>query len=365
MKKIMFESAMPQVDDKKNNKRNLILLIVSACLLLVAIIAAVYVLFLRDTSNAKTISQNATATNTPETFIYFSKLTGLGVREEGEVNPRTTAVMIDNNPDAYPLYGLNDAAVVYEAPVEGGITRFMAIYSASSTAEQVGPVRSARPYYLDWASEYGDALYMHCGGSSDGLKEIKKMNIFDANEFFRGPYFWRDRIRIAPYNLYTSSERWQKYFIDYGGARAVKDWVGWKFGDVATGTESVAKFSLEYIKRFTVGWQFSVSSTKYERLLNDELFLDDKNQPVTADNVIVQFASVSVLDEVGRRKIVTVGSGEARVFRGGRMIRATWKKESEDSRTIFLDEAGNEITLTAGRTWVMVAPLGAELTISN
>lgn len=365
MKKIMFESAMPQVDDKKNNKRNLILLIVSACLLFAVVIVAVYVLFLRDTSSAKTISQNSTTTNTPETFIYFSKLTGSGVREEYEVSPRTIAVMIDNNPDAYPLYGLNDAAVVYEAPVEGGITRFMAIYSASSTVEQVGPVRSARPYYLDWASEYGDALYMHCGGSSDGLKEIKTMNIFDANEFFRGPYFWRDKARVAPYNLFTSSEDWQKYLVDYGSNRAAKDWTGWKFGDMATNTENVAKFSLEYIKRFTVGWQFSVSSTKYERLLNDELFLDNKNQPITADNIIVQFASVSVLDEVGRRKIVTVGSGEARVFRGGQMIRATWKKESKDLRTIFLDETGNEISLVAGRTWVMVAPLGTMLTISN
>ncbi|MFA5127400.1 MAG: DUF3048 domain-containing protein [Patescibacteria group bacterium] len=365
MIKRFFESALPLSDNRKDNRRNLALLIVSACLLVVAIFAVVYIIFLRNRSTAEITGVKPNSVNIIEECKNFSKLTGLCVANAELVSPPIIAVMIENIPDAYPLHGLNDASIVYEAPVEGGITRFMAIYSASSTVVKAGPVRSARPYYLDWASEYGDALYMHCGGSPDGLDEIADRNIFDANEFYRGSYFWRDSARIAPHNLFTSSENWQRYLSVYGGKRTARDWTGFKFGDIATNTESVAKFNLEYIKRFVIGWQYSSPSTTYERLLNDELFLDDKNQPITADNIIVQFASVSVLDEVGRRKIVTVGSGDARVFRNGQMIRATWKKESENSRTRYFDMNGAEIAFTPGRTWIMVAPLNTPLTIGN
>lgn len=365
MKRIIFESALPSADNREINRRNLVLLIVSACLLVAAIFVVVYVIFIRNRNTTEIINKNSDGTSVVEECVNFSKLTGLCVASADLVSPPIVAVMIENIPDAFPLYGLSGASIVYEAPVEGGLTRFMAIYSASSTVEKAGPVRSARPYYLDWAAEYGDALYMHCGGSPDGLDDIADRNIFDANEFYRGSYFWRDSARIAPHNLFTSSENWQKYLSVYGGKRTAGDWVGFKFGPIATNTESVAKFNLEYIKRFVVGWQYNVSSSTYERLLNDELFLDDKNQPITADNIVVQFASVSVLDEVGRRKIVTVGSGDARVFRNGQMIRATWKKENEDARTKFFDASDHEISFAPGRTWIMAAPLNTPLTIGN
>jgi hypothetical protein len=365
MKKIVFESALPAGDNGKINRRNLILLIISVCLMVAAIFTVIYVIFERNKNTVKIVAENSVGISALEKCENFSKLTGLCVAEAGLVSPPVVAVMVENIPDAYPLYGLNDASIVYEAPVEGGITRFMAIYSVSSTVEKAGPVRSARPYYLDWASEYGDALYMHCGGSPDGLDDIADRNIFDANEFYRGSYFWRDSARVAPHNLFTSSENWQKYLSVYGGKRTTRDWVGFKFGVMATNTESVVKLDLAYLKRFVVGWQYSAPSTTYERLLNDELFLDDKNQPITVDNIVVQFASVSVLDEVGRRKIVTIGSGDARVFRNGQMIRATWKKENESSRTKFIDANGNEIAFTPGRTWIMVAPLNTPLTIGN
>lgn len=323
----------------------------------------IYVLFIRQNGSP---NQSDTVTSTTETNRFISKLTGLPVKEESEISPRIAAIMVDNNPDSYPIAGINEASVVYEAPVEGGITRFLAFFPEKSAVEKVGPVRSARPYYLDWASEYGDSLYMHCGGSAEGLNEIDERDIFDANEFTKTPYFWRDKNRSAPYNLYTSSERWQKYFIDYSSDRPAKDWSGWSFGNLqSTTTEAAREFSVEYLKKFVVGWRYNTSTDNYTRLLNGEEFLDDKNNQIIADNIIVQFASVSVIDEVGRRKIVTIGEGDARVMREGYLIRGTWKKEKSDSRTRFYDQDNQEIILTPGRTWVMVVSKNTALTIAN
>lgn len=366
------EKITPKQKEKIETKKNFLFfgqwekILLAVCLGLFFVSSALFFRFFVYPSNSTIIlrPENSFKTTAPA-FVFFSKLTGLGVNDESAVAPRLAAVMIDNNPDAYPLFGLNDSGVVYEAPVEGGITRFMAIYTADSMAEKVGPVRSARPYFLDWALEYGDILYMHCGGSQDGLSAVKETRIFDANEFYRAPYFWRTIDRLAPHNLFTSAELWQKYFIDYGSQRTKEEWQGWIFGENTSPSEKVGSFELEYAKSFDIGWRYNAESGKYERLLNGELFLDNQDNAITADNVIVQFASVKILDAVGRRAIGTVGTGEARVFHNGEMIRAEWKKAGEKERTRFFDENNNEILLTPGRTWVMVAPLNAVLTVGN
>lgn len=299
-------------------------------------------------------------------FIYFSRLTGVGVINKEEETPRITAVMINNNPEGYPIIGINEASVVYEVPVEGNITRFMAIFSENSLAEKVGPVRSARSYYLDWLQEYGDAMYMHCGGSQESLTLIKKRKIFDADEFSRTKYFWRDKTRLAPHNLYTSAENWKNYFEDYGGNREFKDWTGWKFGDLsATNTENIDFVSVGYGKYFNIGWRFDEDKDNYVRQINEEIFLDQNNQTVTTTNLIIQFASIRIVDELGRREIETIGQGEARVFRNGMMVRGKWKKETLDSRTLFFDEEDNEIKLAPGKIWLMIVPLKTNITVSN
>src|SRR5690606_23920743 len=130
-------------------------------------------------------------------------------------SPRTVGIMIENHYDARPLSGLADASVVYEAPVEGNYTRFLAVFPEDAEVQKIGPVRSARTYYLDWVSEYPDMLYMHVGGSPDALEKIKTHGIFDFNEFYRGWYYWRDSGRYAPHNVYTSSALFQKAMDEY------------------------------------------------------------------------------------------------------------------------------------------------------
>ena len=142
------------------------------------------------------------------------------------------AATIDNITVARPQSGISKASLVYEAPVEAGITRFLAIYPEGEDVERIGPVRSARPYFLDWAAEF-DALFVHVGGSPEALEKLRAYDMRDLNEFFNGAYFWRDRSRSAPHNTYTSTEKLiaadRKRFAD----RKPPEVAGWRFKDDA------------------------------------------------------------------------------------------------------------------------------------
>lgn len=352
------------------SRRDAILLLSALIFFLASAIVAAMILLVRHNREQilETLSGKQTISETPTEikYVYFSRLTGQGVLTEAEVKSRVIAVMVNNNPEGYPTAGLNEAAVVYEAPVEGSVTRFLAIYPETANPERVGPVRSARPYYLDWLEEYGTALYMHCGGSQEGLAEIKERNIFDADEFFRTPYFWRDHSLVAPHNLFTSGDKWRQYLDDYSKRHEFSDWQGWNFGDLnATGTKNNLAVAYAYGKKFIIGWRYDNEKKIYLRTLNGEDFLDNKNQPITSDNIVFQFATVKILDEIGRRNIGTTGEGEARLLRDGLTVRGTWKKEKTADRTRFYDMAGREINLKPGRTWIMIVPKTATLNITN
>jgi hypothetical protein len=206
---------------------------------------------------------------------------------------------------------------------------------------------------------------MHSGGSPEALRILKQTNdydIFDADEFRFGSYYWRASVRAAPHNLYTSSTNWQKLAADTKD----RDWRGWQFDkDVsATGT-AVGKISFRYSPYYEVGWEYDKESGLYKRLANDSPFVDEDGEQTTATNVVIQYVSATVLDEEGRREMTTYGTGEARVLTGGNMTRGEWKKDKTTSRTIFYDDNNKEIIFKPGKIWVQVVPPGTALEIAN
>ncbi|HLD34640.1 MAG TPA: DUF3048 domain-containing protein [Patescibacteria group bacterium] len=305
-------------------------------------------------------------------YKYFSQLDGSPVINESDQAPAVLGVMIDNLSDARPQYGLTEAMIVYEALAEGGITRFLAIFSEKQTVEMVGPVRSARPYYLDWLAEYGDALYLHCGGSPAALKLIKERNIFDANEFYWGSYYWRSGYQSAPHNIFTNSAKWQAIYSDYGEIHRVS-WVGWGFRESPSADgEPIRAVSIKYGPGYQVDWEYVKTEDQggyYRRFINQEVHRGFRGAegpfPIEAQNVLLQYTETKVLDDVGRKEITAIGRGEARIFRDGLMWRGLWKKENLSSRTIFYNEQGEEIKLAPGKTWVQVAPKGTAVEITN
>ena len=126
--------------------------------------------------------------------------------EEEEVIDGVYAVVVENSTDARPQSGIEEALIVFEAPVEGNITRWMALYGTDQEVDEIGPVRSARPYFVNWALGW-DALFAHVGGSPEALEMIDRFSVSDLNEFFWSRSFWRSANRYAPHNTYTETDR--------------------------------------------------------------------------------------------------------------------------------------------------------------
>ena len=297
-------------------------------------------------------------------------LDGVCVADAQEQNPQLIAVMIENHTEARPQSGLVDASVVYEAPVEANYSRFLAIYPVDTEVEKAGPVRSARPYYLDWVSEYGDPMYMHVGGSPEALRLIKQYDFFDINEMTKGWYFWRSTDRYAPHNTFTSSklwgDAWDKLGSDDKNKKTESEIAWWNFltsaeyldmqnlGETASST-FVDEIKVSFLSPvYEAIWQFNTSTGKYDRFQMEGAHRDLDGRKIKADTVVVQHVRSKVLDSIGRIAIDTIGEGEVEVYYDGMVFTGTWKKPDRTTRTRFFDESGKEIKLKPGKIWIEV-----------
>lgn len=343
---------------KKENKK--FFLIFPALLALV--IAGI--LIFRTPSDTSERPWKFTEEKTPEPekpCQFVSHLNGECLATSDEA--RVIAVMIENHSEARPQAGLSQAKVVYEAPVEGSITRFLALYTSDQEIAKVGPVRSARPYFLDWTSEYGNAMYMHVGGSPEALEKIKQYKMFDLNEFYFGKHYWRSANRSAPHNTYSSSERWNAALAENGSDFATTTYLGLVFDEKQTNcTENcVQKITVNYAPPvYQAVWKYSSSTQQYERFQMNKPHVDEDGKHIFADSVVVVYMNTRVLDDVGRLSVATVGEGKAVVFSAGGKIEGKWKKENRTARMRFVDSLGSEIALKAGKLWIQVVPTGEE-----
>lgn len=287
---------------------------------------------------------------------HMRLLDGVCVQSEQATKGRYIAIMVENHFEANPLSGIADASVVYEAPVEGHIPRLLAIYPIDTDVPQVGPVRSARPYYLDWVSEYGDALYMHVGGSPEALEKIWAFGLFDMNEFSRGWYYWRATDRYAPHNAYTSSKLWRDANERYGKefSNGASAWWSFRLMDPCQ-EDCVSRIDIEQsVGGYDVAWLYTSSTRQYMRTQFGRSHADTDGTRYIADTILLQRVHAEVVDEVGRLHIDTIGEGDGYVFRDGYAIQATWKKEGRSDKTRWFDMDGKEIALKPGKIWVQV-----------
>lgn len=282
--------------------------------------------------------------------------------------PLVYSVMIENHSASRPVSGIGQASLVYEVVVEEPITRFLAIFYADETfdatqvdkqdnkKEKIGPVRSARPFFVDWAKEF-NGPYSHVGGSNAALDLLAKTYDFDLNEFFNGQYFWRSNNRPMPHNVYTSNElivaavQDKKWQIE-------NDFDSWKFRpENQTAVEPIEVFDIEVdfgTAEYSVSWKFDPKEKKYVRYQAGSVYKDDDGNAVTAKNVVLMFTNEKIIDDYGRKKIKTSGSGKAVVYRANEKIEAEWRRPSLDERTRFFDLNGEEIAFYPGKTWIEV-----------
>ncbi len=292
----------------------------------------------------------------PEVDIPLSPITGTPLVAEGS----PVAVSIGNNQGARPQSGLSQADLVYEVQAEGGITRYLAIYHGKAP-ETVGPIRSARPYLVMLAKEWG-AIIAHCGGDPKDLEPIRDWQVADADEFHRGDLFWRGTSRTAPNNLYASVENLRKAVSTPLGSPQKR----YEFGDWAE--EPVGGIRIDYGYNYKVEYRYQPELKGYTRYVIDggnelqQVDLDTQEQ-ILVSNVLIQVVSSKIAYSDGGLVIDLIGQGNAQYLTGGVWSQGTWEKEGVQDATMFLDENNKPIELAPGQTWVQIVPKTATVSL--
>lgn len=290
----------------------------------------------------------------------------------GSVTSRPYAVMIDNHPKAYPQTGLNQAAIVFEALAEFGITRYMAVYVPGITPElqTIGPVRSARSYFVEWARGLR-GVYVHAGGAPDALTMARtSVELIDMDALRRnaGSAFRRSSDRAAPHNLYTSSAAIASFLDAQRSETPNLSEIGFRLKrDTPASRPAVQRLSYYFIyKEAYVGWRYDAASNSYLYFRQQRPHVD------AASGEQLRFKNVVVL-EVPERPIPgdpkqriqqdVIGEGPARVFIDGRMLEATWRKGAGFAQLRLFDRNDREITLNRGPIWIAAIPSLKNLTV--
>jgi Protein of unknown function (DUF3048) N-terminal domain/Protein of unknown function (DUF3048) C-terminal domain len=309
-----------------------------------------------------------TATPLPTPVLVPAPLTGRLVTPAVAAQ-HPIAVMIDDLAAARPQSGLSSASVVWQAPAEGGIPRYMAIFQ-ETLPKNIGPVRSSRYYYIAWAAEWR-AVYAHAGGSPGAKATLKAKGngqyVYNVDEFRYSGTFFRITTRRPPHNLYTTGAK-LRATGKHAGAKDQAYKPVWKFAPDAP------LDARPYGGSITVTYPYNTIRYAYDRTTNTYLrsVTGEKKQTdaaagvrIAPKNVVVMRMHFGPLNDghpgAPRLEADVVGSGTAWISTNGRTIKGTWKKTAVTKPTKFYDASGKEVTLTIGQTFVQVVPAGYPL----
>lgn len=298
-----------------------------------------------------------------------SPLTGVAVDPALAKRP-ITGIMIENSDPARPQSGLQDAGVVYEAIAEAGITRFLALFQ-ESTPQYIGPVRSLRPYYIDYAAPF-QASIVHVGGSPDALAEVRNGSFRNLDEFANGSYFGRISTRWAPHNVYTSFAKLDALNQSKGYTTSLfTSWPRKADKKLAVPTAKTIDIAISS-SDFYVHYDYDAVSNSYMRSEGGAPHLDyvsaaDKTGVQLHPKVVIALVvpqSRGALDSSGAyyTDYQTAGSGQAYIFQDGGVTQATWQKEGTTSQISFADANGQPVKLDAGQTWITLAGDAGKIT---
>lgn len=295
-----------------------------------------------------TVVQKPTPKEPPK---FYSPLTGTQTDEALTKRP-VTAIMIENSPDARPQSGIKDAGIVYEAVAEGGITRFIALYQESRPG-LIGPVRSVRPYYVEWASAYDPAV-AHIGGSARALEMIRGGGYgTDLDQFFNASTYWRATDRYAPHNVYTNSDKLDALIAAKG--KTASTFTAWQRQD-GKKSEAPNATSVDIAVStgaYAVHYDYDAASNTYIRKQGGELHLDREAGQIQPSVAIALKVPMSLGFEDGyREQITTTGSGEGFVFQNGTVTAVTWAKADGKAPITLTGADGKSVILNRGQTWV-------------
>lgn len=271
------------------------------------------------------------------------------------------AVMVENHVEARPQSGLSKADIVFEALVEGGITRFMPVY-IDGKADVIGPVRSSRHYYVYIAAEF-NAAYVNIGWSPQAYSALQATGLVNLDEIRGDPGIWRSNARYAPHNAYTSTDL-LRTTLDKVRNQKPGSLAGFQFsGDPKpSGGEKAEEITIVYADDYFVKYYYDSASKLYLRSMDGVPHKDaETGDRVSPRNVIVQFVRAWVIDDVGRLDMAQVGEGKTLYFRDGVANQGTWRKASFNDVTRWFDADGKPMEFPTGKTWVQLVPPGRKV----
>ena len=295
-------------------------------------------------------------------------------------NQRPIACMIDNHKDAWPQFSINDAYLVYEIIVEGGETRLMALFQNKDV--NVGPMRSSRHYFLDYALE-NDAIYAHIGWSPQAEKDIPALGVNNINGLYydtgksykEGDVFWRlyGGKYVAPHNSITSTTALRNAATEKGYAQttskgSVLNYVADEISleektDAVVATDVVIPFSTLQ----KVEFKYDETTGRYTRYARGTVQTDaSSGENITTKNIIITFAENYTLNDgqnKGRQGLKNIGTMKGYYITNGKSIPITCTKNSRTEKTIYKDAEGNEINVNDGNTFIEICPINAAVTI--
>lgn len=284
-------------------------------------------------------------------------------------NDRSIAVMIDNHKAAWPQAGLNEAYLVYEIIVEGGETRLMPIFKGKDIAK-IGPVRSSRHYYLDYAME-NDAMYVHFGWSPQAESDISTYKVNNINGLVESATnFWRVKDKKSPHNAVTATKNilamaQNKGYRTQSSSKSVLNYVE-KEVELAEGTEAI-KVVIPYSKQHTVSYTYNQETKRYTRYARNEKQTDwTTKEDITTKNIIITFAENYTLQDVekkDRQGLKNIGDKKGYYITNGKAIEIVCSKASRTDKTVYKDLQGNIIDVNDGNTYVQICPIDAEVVI--
>ena len=306
----------------------------------------------------------------PTQTLVAAPLTGLLVTPEA-ASQHPIAVMVDDHFDARPQSGFNAASIVWHAPAEAGIPRYMLIFQ-DEVPTAVGPVRSARQYYIEWAAEW-NSMYVHAGGSPQAIATLLRKGggqwVYNADEFrWGGRYLWRTTDRVPPHYVYTDGKLLRQLAKRLGAKDGPITPV-WTFApDKAEELRPVGGQITIVYPYETIVYRYDRASNTYVRYTcafaceSKELKTPQTDradgQAVAPKNVVILRMVFGALNDghpsKHRLEARDVGEGPAWISTNGTTIKGTWRKATKTGPTLLFDAAGKPVTLTAGQTFVQV-----------
>ncbi len=360
-----------EVTKKKITKKRIIIGLL--CLILIlSTIGYLYIIYIAKEEPKPSKKKPAT----PET--EEKKLTI--VNEDS--NERPIAVMIDNNIGNGRHAGLQDSYINYEIIVEGGLTRIMALFKDKDVS-LIGPVRSSRHYFLDYALE-SDAIYAHYGWSTYAQNDIRALGVNNINGLYDEAPFWRDTSIAAPHNVFTSTDNLYNYANSKTYSPTTSNWklLNYTTEEVNLNTpdstitqinpetgeeETVPAPKEELLSANSIIIPYSYYQTRsytydnerkvYLRYMNDSPHMDKTTgQQLYYKNIIIQRVRNYQLDNEGRQDLDTVGTGDGYYITNGYALPINWTKSGRSAKTIYTYTDGSEVEINDGNTFIQIMP---------